>query len=128
MQMQMTAALWCVFGAGLLPYLATTLAKAGGERYNNRDPREWLERQQGFRRRADNAQRNGFEAFPFFAAAVIVAQLVGAPQDRVDALALIFIVARVVYTICYVADWHWVRSIAWLIGWICTVTLFVTGV
>jgi len=25
-------------------YLATTIAKAGGERYDNRDPRSWLER------------------------------------------------------------------------------------
>jgi uncharacterized MAPEG superfamily protein len=125
--MQMTTALWCVLVAGILPYLATTVAKAGGERYDNRDPRAWLDKQEGFRRRADNAQRNGFEAFPFFAVAVIVAQLVGAPQERVDALAVIFIAARAVYTICYVVDLHWARSLAWLVGWVCTVTLFVTG-
>jgi uncharacterized MAPEG superfamily protein len=125
--MQMTTALWCVLAAGVLPYVATSIAKAGGERYDNRDPRLWLERQQGFRRRADNAQRNGFEAFPFFAAAVIVAQMIGAPQERIDVLAVIFIVARSVYTICYVADWHGARSIAWLIGWVATVTIFVTG-
>ena len=127
MTMPMTTALWCVLAAGLLPYVATTIAKAGGERYDNRDPRAWLQKQEGFRRRADNAQRNGFEAFPFFAVAVIVAQLVGAPQERVDALAVIFIAARVVYTVSYVIDLHWVRSLAWLIGWVCTVTLFVTG-
>jgi uncharacterized MAPEG superfamily protein len=123
----MTTALWCVLAAALLPYVATSIAKAGGERYNNRDPRRWLEQQQGFRRRADNAQRNGFEAFPFFAAAVLVAHLVGAPQERVDVLALIFIAARVAYTVCYVADWHGARSIAWLLGWVATVALFVTG-
>ena len=71
--MQMTIALWCVLVAGILPYVATSIAKAGAERYDNRDPRAWLDRQEGFRRRADNAQRNSFEAFPFFAAAVIVA-------------------------------------------------------
>jgi uncharacterized MAPEG superfamily protein len=125
--MQMTTALWCVLAAGILPYVATTIAKAGGERYNNRDPRLWLERQQGFRRRADNAQRNGFEAFPFFAAAVIVAHLVGAAQERVDALAVIFVASRAAYTVCYVADWHWARSIAWLVGWVATVAIFVTG-
>jgi uncharacterized MAPEG superfamily protein len=123
----MTVALWCVLAAGLLPYLATSIAKAGGERFNNRDPRAWLERQQGFRRRADNAQRNGFEAFPFFAAAVIVAHLLHAPAERIDALAAIFVVARLVYTICYVADWHWVRSLAWLVGWVATVVIFVTA-
>jgi uncharacterized MAPEG superfamily protein len=124
---QMTTALWCVLAAGILPYLATSIAKAGGERYDNRDPRLWLDRQQGFRRRADNAQRNGFEAFPFFAAAVIVAHLVGASQERIDALALIIIAARAVYTLCYLADWHWARSVTWLIGWVATVAIFVTG-
>lgn len=123
----MTVALWCVLAAALLPYLATTIAKAGGERYENRDPRAWLGRQQGLRLRAHNAQLNGFEAFPFFAAAVIVAQMLQAPQERVDALALIFIVARVGYLVCYLADWHWARSVAWLLGWLACIFLFVSG-
>lgn len=124
----MTIAFWCVLIAGLMPYLATTIAKAGGERYNNRDPRAWLERQEGLRKRANNAQANAFEAFPFFAAAVIIASLTGAPQERVDALAVIFIVARAAYLGFYLADWHWARSVVWLIGWLATVTIFVSGV
>ncbi|MEW5880240.1 MAG: MAPEG family protein [Pseudomonadota bacterium] len=124
----MTIAFWCVLAAGLMPYLATSIAKAGGERYNNRDPRAWLQRQEGWRKRANNAQANAFEAFPFFAAAVIIASLTGAPQDRVDALAVIFIVARAAYLVCYLADWHWARSVVWLIGWLATVTIFVSGV
>jgi uncharacterized MAPEG superfamily protein len=125
--MQMTTALWCVLAAGVLPMVATTIAKAGGERYDNRAPREWLERQDGYRRRADYAQRNSFEAFPFFAAAVIVAHLLQAPQDRIDALAVIFIVARAGYIVSYVADWHGLRSVLWLVGWVATVAIFVTG-
>jgi uncharacterized MAPEG superfamily protein len=123
----MTVALWCVLAAALLPYLAATIAKAGGERYDNRDPRAWLDRQQGFRVRANNAQQNGFEAFPFFAAAVIVAHMLQAPQERVDALAVIFVAARVGHLVCYLADWHWARSIAWLLGWLCCIFLFVSG-
>jgi len=124
----MSIALWCVLVAGLLPLLATSIAKAGGSRYNNRDPREWLEKQDGFLRRADNAQKNSFEAFPFFAVAVIVAQLTQAPADRVDQFALIFVAARVAYIALYVADWHYARSVAWLIGVIATVVIFVSGV
>jgi uncharacterized MAPEG superfamily protein len=124
----MSIALWCVLVAGLLPLLATSIAKAGGSRYNNRDPREWLEKQDGFRRRADNAQKNSFEAFPFFAVAVIVAQLTQAPADRVDQFALIFVAARIAYIVLYVADWHYARSVAWLIGVIATVVIFVSGV
>jgi uncharacterized MAPEG superfamily protein len=123
----MTTAYWCVLVAALLPHAAAWIAKAGGERYDNRAPRLWLDRQQGFRARANAAQQNGFEAFPFFAAAVFVAHLTHAPQDRVDALALIFIVARAVYTVCYLADWHWIRSLVWTIGIVATITLFVSG-
>lgn len=123
----MTTALWCVLAAALLPYLATTIAKAGGSRYNNRDPRAWLARQEGFRQRADHAQANSFEAFPFFAAAVIVAHWLQAPQERIDALAVIFIAARAGYLVAYLGDWHWARSIAWLIGWLACVFIFVSG-
>ncbi len=124
----MTTAFWCVLAAALLPYLATTIAKVGGERFSNRNPRGWLERQQGFRKRADNAQLNSFEAFPFFAAAVIIAHLAHAPQDRVDVVAVIFVLARLGYLICYLADWHWVRSLVWLIGWLACLTIFLLGV
>jgi uncharacterized MAPEG superfamily protein len=124
----MSVALWCVLIAGILPYVATTVAKAGGERYNNRNPRAWLAKQQGFRARAHAAQLNSFEAFPFFAAAVIVAHLTQAPAERVGALAVIFVVARVAYLASYLADWHWARSVLWLIGWLATLTIFVSGV
>jgi uncharacterized MAPEG superfamily protein len=123
----MTTAYWCVLVAALMPYAATAVAKAGGERYSNRNPRLWLDKQQGFRSRANAAQINSFEAFPFFAAAVIVAHLTHAPQDRIDALAVIFVLARVAYTVCYVADWHWARSAVWTIGMVATITLFVSG-
>lgn len=123
----MTVALWCVLAAALLPYLAATIAKAGGSRYDNRDPRAWLERQEGFRVRANNAQANSFEAFPFFAAAVIVAQVLHAPQERVDALAVIFVAARLAYLGCYLADWHWARSVVWLVGWLACLFIFVSG-
>jgi uncharacterized MAPEG superfamily protein len=123
----MTTAYWCVLIASLMPYVASSIAKAGGERYSNRNPRLWLDRQEGFRARANAAQENSFEAFPFFAAAVIVAHLTQAPQDRIDALAVIFIVARVAYVVCYLADWHWLRSIVWTMGLVATITLFVAG-
>lgn len=123
----MTTAYWCVLVAALMPYLATSIAKAGGERYSNRYPRAWLDRQQGARARANAAQANSFEAFPFFAAAVIVAHLTQAPQERIDALAIIFVAARAAYIVCYIADWHWARSIVWTIGIVATITLFVSG-
>ena len=123
----MTIALWCVLAAGVLPYLATVIAKLGGARYDNRDPRAWLERQSGWRRRADNAQRNGFEALPLFAAGVLAAHLVNAPQGRIDLLALVFIAARIAYLACYLANLHYVRSMTWFAGFVATVLLFFAG-
>jgi uncharacterized MAPEG superfamily protein len=123
----MTISLWCILIAALLPYAAVGFAKIGGDRYNNRDPRGWLARQQGFRARANAAQANSFEAFPFFAAAVLVAMLAHAPQGRVDLLASAFIVARVLYLAAYLADWHLLRSLLWLTGIAATVAIFVAG-
>ena len=123
----MTTAYWCVLAAALMPYVAVSIAKSGGERFDNRNPRLWLEKQQGFRARANAAQANSFEAFPFFAAAVIVAHLTQAPQDRIDTLAVMFILARAAFIIFYVADWHWARSIVWTIGVVATITIFVSG-
>jgi uncharacterized MAPEG superfamily protein len=122
----MTTAYWCVLAAGLLPYLATLTAKLGA-RFDNRHPREWLARQTGFRARANAAQLNGFEAFPLFAVAVIVAHQLGAPQPRIDALALTFVGARLAYFGCYLADVHWLRSVAWFVGIGCAVAIFVTA-
>jgi uncharacterized MAPEG superfamily protein len=123
----MTIAYWCVLVAALMPYVATAVAKVGGERYSNRNPRRWLDQQQGIRARANAAQANGFEALPFFAAAVIVAHLLHAPQARVDMLALVFVAARAAYLVCYLADWHWTRSIVWTIGFVATIAIFVAG-
>jgi uncharacterized MAPEG superfamily protein len=123
----MTTAYWCVLAAALMPYVAVSIAKSGGERFDNSNPRLWLERQQGFRARANAAQANSFEAFPFFAAAVIVAHLTQAPQDRIDALAVMFVLARAAFIVFYVADWHWARSIVWTIGVVATITIFVSG-
>lgn len=112
----MTTAFWCVLIAGLLPYAATLTAKAGAPRFDNANPRDWLANQSGYRRRANAAQLNGFEAFPLFAAAVIIAHLKGAPQPRVDMLAMVFVAARIAHLGLYLADRSTLRSLAWFAG------------
>ena len=123
----MTTAFWCVLVAALLPFVATVIAKRSGERFNNRDPRAWLEKQQGLSRRANSAQANGFEAFPIFAAGVIIAHLAQAPQARIDLLAIGFVIARIAFLVCYLADWHWARSLVWAVGLGLCVALFFAG-
>lgn len=122
----MHLAYWAVLVAGIMPVATVALAKAQ-RNYNNSDPRTWLERQDGFRRRADFAHRNHFEAFPFFAAAVLIAQQCQAAQTSIDNLALGFIAARLAYTACYLADLAALRSVAWFIGYGCIIALFLTA-
>jgi len=123
----MTIALWCVFVAGILPYVATVIAKSGRSGFDNRDPRGWLARQEGFRKRANAAQLNSFEAFPFFAAAVIIAHLLNGPQGLVDVLALVFIAARVLHLAFFLANYATPRSLAWFVGLGVVVSIFLVG-
>ncbi|MGB7740859.1 MAG: MAPEG family protein [Steroidobacteraceae bacterium] len=120
----MTIAFWCVLVAGFLPYFGTLTAKIGGERFDNSNPRDWLNAQSGFRKRANAAQHNSFEAFPFFAAAVIIAHIAGAPQGRIDLFAVVFILARLFYIAFYVADMATLRSLAWFVGIGSVIALF----
>lgn len=112
----MTTALWCVFIAGLLPYVAALAAKVGERSFDNNNPRAWLAKQEGHRARANAAQQNSFEAFAFFAVAVIVAHIVAGPQARADQLAMVFIAARVVYIPLYIAGLGALRSLVWAVG------------
>ena len=120
----MTIAFWCVLVAGFLPYFGTLTAKIGGDSFDNRNPRDWLDAQSGFRKRANAAQHNSFEAFPFFAAAVIIAHVAGAPQGRIDLFAVVFILARLFYIAFYLADKATLRSLAWFVGIGSVVALF----
>ncbi|KNH27443.1 membrane protein [Pseudomonas syringae] len=116
----MTVALWCILIAICLPYLCTGVAKFSGGKFGlkqNHDPRAFLDSLEGVARRAHSAQLNGFEVTPAFAAAVIVAHLAGnADLVTINVLAVLFITSRLLYIICYLADWAILRSLVWAIG------------
>jgi uncharacterized MAPEG superfamily protein len=119
---------WCVLVAALLPLLFTATAKLIGRRtFDNRSPREFQAHLNGTALRAHWAHLNSFEAFAPFAAAVLVAQQVGAAQGRIDQLAVAFVVLRLVYGACYVADMATLRSLVWAGAMACTIALFVLG-
>ena len=122
----MTIAYWCILISALLPYLWVGVAKASGERYDNEDPRSWQARQTNPRsRRASAAQLNGFESFPAFVAGVLMAQLAGVAHGTITWLALAFVLARVLHGLFYVINLSPARSLAWLAGMACVVTLIV---
>jgi uncharacterized MAPEG superfamily protein len=124
----MSVAFWCVFIAGVLPFAATLVAKSGRRNFDNRDPRTWLAQQEGFRKRANAAQLNSFEAFPFFAAGVIIAHIVhNGPVPLVDTLALVFVFARVLYIALYLANLATLRSLVWFVGLGAAVAIYIVA-
>jgi len=125
----MTTALWCILIAALLPYAGTGLAKIGGRMSPkaNHSPRDWLEKLEGWPKRAHWAQLNSFEVFPAFAAAVIVATITHAPQGKLDELAMAFIAFRLAYLVMYLANLAPLRTLCWTGGTVCMVWLFLLG-
>jgi uncharacterized MAPEG superfamily protein len=112
--MTLTLAYCFLFIAFLLPYVAAGIAKWGRRDYDNANPRAWEATLDGRRARAVAAMNNTFEALPFFAAAVIVAHQLGAPQGGLDALAAAWLALRVTYLGLYVADRARARSLVWI--------------
>lgn len=111
--------------AGLTPLVCAGIAKAGAKGYDNHNPREWMAHQTGCRARANAAQANSLEAFPFFAVAVILALLTGVEPVVVDMLCILFTAARVAYVVCYLKDKALFRSLFWSVGLLAVLTLYV---
>jgi uncharacterized MAPEG superfamily protein len=128
----MTVALWCILIALVLPPLCALIAKVSSGRFglkDNHDPRAFLDTLSGLPRRAHAAQQNSYEAFPAFAAAVLVADIVGnAEQVTQDVLGVMYITSRLLYIICYLADWAALRSVVWFTGLALIVAFFVVSV
>ena len=129
-----TVAYWCVLVAALLPFLCAYLAKSAGfgkprreGGYDNHDPRAWLARQTDWHARANAAQANSFEALPFFIGAVVIAHQLGAPQARVDILAMLFVTLRVIYIAMYVAGLPTVRSAVWAAALLANIGILLAG-
>ncbi|MFM8901146.1 MAG: MAPEG family protein [Burkholderiales bacterium] len=127
--------LWCVLIVGLMPIVCAGIAKWGSfgkprrqGGYNNHDPREWLAQQQGYRKRANAAQSNCFEALPLFIGAVVLALHLQAPLATVNTLALAFVGLRILYVLLYLADRPTPRSLVWVAAMGVNVALLFSGV
>src|ERR1700744_2901247 len=92
----MTVAEWCLFATVMLYLLTIVPVKwIGFRRYNNSKPRDPAFYDDPLRARALGAHQNGIEAFPFFAAAVLLAEFREAPQNLINELAVLFLIVRI---------------------------------
>jgi uncharacterized MAPEG superfamily protein len=119
----MTIAFWCVLVAALLPY--AVFGPAAGK-LDIKLPRKLVGDLEGSAARAYGAHLNHFEAFPFFAAAVIIAHVLSGPSALVNWLAVAFIVVRLFYTAMYLTDRQPLRSASFFAGLIIAVVIFIT--
>jgi uncharacterized MAPEG superfamily protein len=122
----MTIALWCVLLTALMPLVTTGIAKKLGGSYNNHDPRTRAQTYEGMARRAHAAHQNGFESFPLFAVAVLLAEMKGGPRITVDMLAMAHIGLRIAYTAAYIYDRPSLRSVLWVLALAATIGIFTT--
>ena len=121
----MTIAEWCVFGTLLLHLLTIVGAKwAGGRSYDNARPRDPAFYGDPIRARALGAHQNGIEAFPFFAAAVLLAEFRLGPQRLIDELAVLFLIVRIAYVFTYLGNRPTLRSILWSLGFAINIAIF----
>jgi uncharacterized MAPEG superfamily protein len=125
----MTIPFWCLLVAILIPYV---LAGVGGYfrvrqlgTIDNKHPRAQAAELTGAGARACAAQANAWEAVPVFGAAVFVSHLAGANPATAALLSEIFLAARVLHAIAYLANIDILRSLVFLVGFGCCVGLFV---
>jgi uncharacterized MAPEG superfamily protein len=127
----MSIPFWCVFISAVLIFVARMpVAKAMKEQggYNNHLPRAQQSQLTGFGARALAAHQNSFEAFILFAVGVLMAHTTQTAGWLVDWLAIIFVIARVIYLLCYWADLAWQRSLVWFISLVCSLLLMVSPI
>jgi uncharacterized MAPEG superfamily protein len=124
----MTIAEWMLFAMVLLYLLTVAPVKAlsafSRPRFDNSNPRDPAFYTPGIRSRALGAHLNGIEVFPFFAAAVLLAEFRAAPQAWIDALAVAFVAIRLVYVLLYLGNMPTVRTIMWNLGFAVNVAIF----
>ena len=120
----MTIPYLCILIAALLPYVWVTIAKAAGDKYDNRDPRGWLARQDNARAHiANGAQRNRVETLVVFAVSILMAQFANVDPAMITWLAIGFVVFRVLHGVFYVGNKHQFRSLSWFLGLFCVLGL-----
>jgi uncharacterized MAPEG superfamily protein len=121
----MTIAEWMIFAAVVLYLLTLVPVKAFGHRtFDNSRPRDPAFYGSGIASRALGAHINGIETFPFFAAAVLLAEFRHTPQLCLDVLAVTFVGIRLLFVLAYLGNWPTTRTLLWNLGFAVNSAIF----
>jgi len=55
---------------------------------------------------------------------VLLAEFRGAPQNRINELAVLFLIVRIAYVLTYIGNRPWLRSILWSVGFTINTMIF----
>lgn len=126
-----TVYLFCIGIAGILNYVPPFLVAAWGRLqvgYDLGAPRTMIDRVPPYARRATWAHENSFEAFALFAAAALSAHAAGVTSPLGTMAALLFLPARLLFSVFYIADLPRARGPMYLLGMLCIITLMTLSV
>ena len=120
----MTIAIWCILVASFLPLVAFSFVKG----LDPNAPRLQVGQLAGQSIRAYGAHLHAYETFPWFAAAVIVAHMVGGPSRFTDILAVVYVLLRVGHMAAYIGGRQPLRSAAFGLAQVVALAIFVSPV
>lgn len=122
--------LYCIAAAFVLIYLPFLVV--GYERmrvgFDIAAPRAMFDKLPPYAQRATWAHQNSFEAFMIFAAAALMAYVTGVNSSLAVTAALAWVVARLLYSVFYIANVPLARSLMFAVGSLCSVSLIVLSI
>jgi uncharacterized MAPEG superfamily protein len=124
----MSAILTVLFIGALLPiFLAWVGAYYRVQqfgKFDNKHPRSQAAGLEGAGARAVAAQQNAWEALAVFTAGVVALGLRGGDAETATIVALVWLAARVLHAVLYLANLDALRSLVFLVSMVCSLSLF----
>lgn len=113
-------------GLVYLPYLVVAYGRLSiGIDMNA--PRAMFDRLPDYAKRATWAHQNSFEVFALFVAAALTTYVTNSYSDQTSLYVLVFIAARVLFSLFYILNLPFLRSPMWAVSMVCIGSLFSTS-
>jgi uncharacterized MAPEG superfamily protein len=115
----------CIAIATVLVYLPFLVVAYGRliSGYDMAAPRAMFDKLPAYAQRATWAHQNSFESFALFAVAALMAYVTGQNSIYAVLAALVYVGARLLYSIFYILNVPLLRSLMFLVGSLCIATL-----
>ncbi|MGB3296191.1 MAG: MAPEG family protein [Phormidesmis sp.] len=110
-----------------IPYLVVASGRAQLG-YDMAAPRAMFDKLPDYAQRATWAHQNSFESFALYAPAALMTFVVGLPPEQVVSTAVIYLAARITYSLAYVLNVPILRSLSWAVGMGCIFSLYANSV